>query len=126
MDKQFYSGEGRHVLVTGGAGYIGSHTVIELFESGYIPVILDNFSNSSPQVVDRINAVTGASIAYYVADVNDRKATAEVFDRYDFDSIIHFADPTKAEHELGWKATKSLDDMTADTWSWQSQNPAGY
>lgn len=81
----------KHILVTGGAGYIGSHTAIELLEAGYIPVIVDNFSNSSPVVLERIKEVTGAAVACHEADVNDVAALENIFAQYEFDGVIHFA-----------------------------------
>lgn len=80
------------VLVTGGAGYIGSHTVVELQAAGYQPVILDDFSNSNPDVPDRIAAITGARCPVYRADCNDAAALEAVFAAEGpFLAVIHFA-----------------------------------
>ena len=79
------------VLVTGGAGYIGSHTVIELINAGFEPVIVDNFSNSKPAVLERIRAITGRDVKLYDADCCDKKALCEVFEKESIDSVIHFA-----------------------------------
>jgi UDP-glucose 4-epimerase len=82
----------KKVLVTGGAGYIGSHTVVELQAVGYEPVILDDFSNSNPDVPDRIAAITGRRCPVYRADCNDAAALEAVFAAEGpFGAVIHFA-----------------------------------
>ena len=68
------------ILVTGGAGFIGSHTVIELQNAGHEPVILDNLYNASPKVIGRIEAITGKKVPFYEADIRDREALNRVFD----------------------------------------------
>ena len=79
------------ILVTGGAGYIGSHTVVSLMELGFEAVILDNFSNSRPQSIARIEQITGAKLDVINADVRDEKALNKVFEENQFDAVIHFA-----------------------------------
>lgn len=79
------------ILVTGGAGYIGSHTVVELLEAGKEVVVLDNFSNSCSVPLDRIKEITGKDFAFIEADLLDYAATEAVFNDYDIDSVIHFA-----------------------------------
>ncbi|MBR5453779.1 MAG: UDP-glucose 4-epimerase GalE [Clostridia bacterium] len=79
------------VLVTGGAGFIGSHTSVELLASGYDIVILDNFSNSKPCVLDRIRTISGRDFAFEEVDLLDREGVEGVFKKYDIDSVIHFA-----------------------------------
>ena len=79
------------VLLTGGAGYIGSHTAVEMLEAGYDVVIADNFDNSSPKVIDRIETITGKRPKLYELDVADNKAVAEMFAAEDFDAVVHFA-----------------------------------
>ncbi len=79
------------ILVTGGAGYIGSHTVIELAEAGYQSVIVDNFSNSSPEVLNRIEELSGKKVPFIKADVRDRQALKGIFSEYDISAVIHFA-----------------------------------
>jgi UDP-glucose 4-epimerase len=79
------------VLVTGGTGYIGSHCVVCLLEAGYSPVIFDNFSNSSPNVMERLEKITGRKVPLFQGDLRDRKALKEVFEQYRPDSVIHFA-----------------------------------
>jgi len=82
----------KKILVTGGAGYIGSHTVVELVRAGYQPVILDNFSNSEKFILDRIQKITGRKIALYAGDCADAKFIAKVFKKEGrFHGVIHFA-----------------------------------
>ncbi len=79
------------VLVTGGAGYIGSHTCVELLESGKEVVVVDNFCNSKPEALNRIKKITGKNFKFYEADLLDREAVRKIFDENDIDSVIHFA-----------------------------------
>ena len=79
------------ILVTGGAGYIASHTSIELLNEGHDLVIVDNFSNSKPEVLSRIKSITGRDLSFYCLDVRDQSALADVFDRHRIDAVIHFA-----------------------------------
>lgn len=80
------------VLVTGGAGYIGSHTVVELLDEGYDVIVVDNFVNSSPKALDNIKKITGKDFKFYEADLLDRPAMKKIFDENkDIDSVIHFA-----------------------------------
>jgi len=79
------------ILVTGGAGFIGSHTVVELHEAGYQPVVLDNFSNSQPDVLDGLEKITGKRFPCYEIDCNDQAALEQLFEKEQFDGIIHFA-----------------------------------
>lgn len=81
----------KHVLVTGGCGYIGSHTVVKLLGAGHQVTILDNLSNSSPLVVDRIAGICGKRPGLVVADVRDHSALRTVFQDESIDSVIHFA-----------------------------------
>ncbi len=79
------------ILVTGGAGYIGSHTVIELIQSGYDVVIVDNFSNSHPEVIQRIETITNQTIKYYANDIKDSEAMRKIFAENAISAVIHFA-----------------------------------
>jgi len=79
------------VLVTGGAGYIGSHTVLELIEAGFDVIIADNFFNSKPEVIDRLKELSGKDIKCVEAELCDRGAVEKIFDENDIDSVIHFA-----------------------------------
>lgn len=79
------------ILVTGGAGYIGSHTVVELLNLGKEVVIVDNLSNSSILVLDRIEAITGQRPAFYELDVCDKQGLRKVFEQESIEAAIHFA-----------------------------------
>ncbi len=79
------------ILVTGGAGYIGSHTVLELLEAGYEVVVIDNLDNSSEESLKRIEKITGKSAKFYRADVRDRDALEEIFATEQIEAAIHFA-----------------------------------
>ncbi len=79
------------ILVTGGAGFIGSHTVVELLESGYSVVIVDNFSNSKPEVLDKIRQITGKDFKFYEEDLLNLDGVSKIFDENKIDAVIHFA-----------------------------------
>ncbi len=79
------------ILVTGGAGYIGSHTCVELLNAGYDVVIIDNLYNSNQKAVDRIEEITGKKVKFYQDDMLDRAAVKRVFDENKIDAVIHFA-----------------------------------
>ena len=79
------------ILVTGGAGYIGSHTCVELLNAGYDVVIIDNLYNSNQKAVDRIEEITGKKVKFYPDDMMDRAAVKRVFDENKIDAVIHFA-----------------------------------
>lgn len=79
------------VLVCGGAGYIGSHTSVELVNAGYDVVIVDNLSNSELSAVEGVRRITGVDVPFVEVDCCDRAAFRKVFEQYDFDSVIHFA-----------------------------------
>lgn len=74
------------ILVTGGAGYIGSHTVVELQNAGYEVVVVDNLSNSSEKSLARVEKITGKPVKFYKADILDREALEEVFAKEQIDS----------------------------------------
>lgn len=80
-----------NILVTGGVGYIGSHTCIALLEAGHTVIIADNLSNSKEETIDKINQITGKEIIFYKVDVTERNAVDELFSNHDFNGIIHFA-----------------------------------
>ena len=80
-----------NVLVTGGAGYIGSHTVVELIKAGHNPIIMDDLSNAKADVVDRIQTITGVRPAFYELDCKDKDALRKVFSVQKIDAVIHFA-----------------------------------
>ena len=79
------------ILVTGGAGYIGSHTLIELLQKGYETVVIDNFSNSSPKSIQRVEQITGKKVTLYEGDVRDKKVLERIFSEHKIDWVIHFA-----------------------------------
>lgn len=79
------------VLVAGGAGYIGSHTAVELLEAGYEVVIADNFSNSKPEVLDRIREITNKEFDFFEVDLTNKDATEEIFKKHQIDAVIQFA-----------------------------------
>ena len=79
------------ILLAGGAGYIGSHTAVELLESGYDVVIADNFSNSCPESVKRVEQITGKSVKLYEVDIRDAAKLENVFSENSIDAVIHFA-----------------------------------
>jgi UDP-glucose 4-epimerase len=83
--------EKKKILVTGGTGYIGSHTIIDLIEHGYEPISIDNGVNSSADVLDQVKNITGHSVKHYDVDLCDFTATQKVFSEHNFDGIIHFA-----------------------------------
>ena len=80
-----------YVLVTGGAGFIGSHTVVELLQAGYEVVIIDNFSNSSPLVLSRIEGIAGKRPLLIEGDIRDRALLDDVFKQHEIDAVVHFA-----------------------------------
>lgn len=79
------------ILVTGGAGYIGSHTVVELLNRGEKIVIVDNFSNSSPEVLDKIKQITNKDFKFYEVDIVDEENLRKIFEENEIESVIHFA-----------------------------------
>ena len=101
------------ILVTGGAGYIGSHTVIELLEAGKEVVVLDNLVNASPKSLDRVAQITGKKVPFYEADIRDRAALEEIFEKEDIDSCIHFA------------GLKAVGESVQKPWEYYDNNIAG-
>ena len=93
------------VLVSGGAGYIGSHTSVELIEAGYDVVIVDNLSNSDLKAVEGVRKITGREIPFVEVDCCDYEAFRKVFEQYEFDSVIHFA----ASKAVGESVQKPLE-----------------
>jgi len=82
----------KKILVTGGTGYIGSHTVVELFEAGYIPVIVDNLSNSNIEILDQIKKITGTKLEFHNLDLCDEKQVKDFINKNpEIDGVIHFA-----------------------------------
>ncbi len=79
------------ILVTGGAGYIGSHICVELLQSGYQVVVADNLSNSVKTALDRVEQITGQSLAFYHIDIRDKAALTDIFEQHTIDAVIHMA-----------------------------------
>ena len=101
------------VLVTGGAGYIGSHTVVELQNAGYDVVVLDNLSNASEKALDRVSKITGKPVKFYKADILDRDALNDIFDKETIESCIHFA------------GLKAVGESVVKLWEYYENNIAG-
>ena len=81
----------KKILLTGGTGFIGSHTAVELIESGFDAVIADNLANSEVSVIDRVEQITGRRPAFYHADVTDPEAVERIFSEQEIDAVVHFA-----------------------------------
>ncbi len=79
------------ILVTGGAGYIGSHTCVELFNAGYEVIVIDNLCNSNQESLERVKRITNKQVKFYEFDVRDKKKLCEVFEKEHIDAVIHFA-----------------------------------
>ena len=79
------------VLVTGGAGYIGSHTCVELIEAGHEPVVIDNLCNSNPESLNRVKMITGKEVPFYEGDVRNESLLNTIFSEHDIACVIHFA-----------------------------------
>ena len=80
-----------NILVTGGSGFIGSHTLIELITEGHSVAVVDNLSNSNPEALRRVESITGQAVPFYKVDIRDREGLSRVFALHDFDCCIHFA-----------------------------------
>lgn len=103
-----------NILVTGGAGYIGAHTAVELQKEGHAVVVLDNLSNSSQRALERVQQITGKSVPFYKADIRDREALEEILNHHRFDCCIHFAG-MKAVGESVEKPLKYYENNVAGT-----------
>lgn len=101
------------ILVTGGAGYIGSHTVVELQNAGYDVVVVDNLCNSSEKSLKRVEKITGKPVAFYKADILDRQALEEIFEKEQIECVIHFA------------GLKAVGESVAKPWEYYQNNIAG-
>lgn len=101
------------ILVTGGAGFIGSHTVIELQNAGYDVVVVDNLANSSVKSLERVEKITGKKVPFYKVDILDREGLNEVFAKESIDSCIHFA------------GLKAVGESVAKPWEYYENNIAG-
>jgi len=101
------------VLVTGGAGFIGSHTVVELQNAGYDVVVIDNLANSSEKSLERVEAITGKRVPFYKVDILDREGLNAVFEKEKIDSCIHFA------------GLKAVGESVQKPWEYYQNNIAG-
>lgn len=101
------------ILVTGGAGYIGSHTVVELQNAGYEVVVLDNLSNSNKKSLKRVEAITGKPVTFYETDILDREGLNKIFEKEQIDSCIHFA------------GLKAVGESVSKPWEYYENNIAG-
>lgn len=100
----------KKILITGGAGYIGSHTAVELWNSGFDPIILDDLSNSDHKVLDRLEEITGKRFSFFKGDCNDKKQLEEISSQHQISGIIHFA------------AFKSVGESTAQPLKYYQNN----
>lgn len=101
------------ILVTGGTGYIGSHTVVELQNAGYDVVVMDNLSNSSMKVLDRVEAITGKKVPFYKADIRNREDLEKIFSQEKIDAVIHFA------------GLKAVGESVQKPWEYYENNISG-
>jgi len=101
------------ILLTGGAGYIGSHTALAVLGAGHEPVLLDNFSNSLPTVADRLEAIAGRPLTMIAGDVRDLGLVRSALNEHHIDAVIHFA------------AFKAVADSVADPLSYHANNVGG-
>ena len=99
-----------NILVTGGAGYIGSHTCVELLESGYNVIVIDNLCNSNPESLNRVKELTGKEVKFYEGDVRDEALLRKIFAENKIDSVIHFA------------GLKAVGESVAQPWRYYDNN----
>ena len=99
-----------NILVTGGAGYIGSHTCVELLESGYGVIVIDNLCNSNPKSLDRVKELTGKSVKFYEGDVRDEALLRKIFAENEITAVIHFA------------GLKAVGESVAQPWRYYDNN----
>ena len=99
-----------NVLVTGGAGYIGSHTCVELLESGYDVIVIDNLCNSNPKSLERVEQLTGKKVTFYEGDVRDEALLRKIFAAHEISSVIHFA------------GLKAVGESVAQPWRYYDNN----
>ncbi len=98
------------ILVTGGAGYIGSHTCVELLQSGYEVVVIDNLCNSNPESLNRVQELTGKTLEFYEGDVRDETLLRRIFAEHSIDAVIHFA------------GLKAVGESVAQPWRYYDNN----
>ena len=98
------------VLVTGGAGYIGSHTCVELIEAGYEPIVIDNLCNANPESLNRVKMITGKHVPFYEGDVRDEALLKTIFAQHEIGCVIHFA------------GLKAVGESVAQPWRYYDNN----
>ena len=101
------------ILLTGGAGYIGSHTLVELLNDGYDAIIMDNFSNSSPKAIERVEELTGKKVKWYKADISNRDDLEKIFSENDIHEVINFA------------SLKAVGESVEKPWEYYNNNIGG-
>ena len=101
------------IFVTGGAGFIGTHTLVELYKAGHQAVVVDNLSNSNEKALQRVAELTGCEIPFHKVDIRDRAALADVLNKYHFDACIHFA------------GLKAVGESVAKPWEYYDNNISG-
>ena len=101
------------ILVTGGAGYIGSHTCVELLNAGHEVIVLDNLSNSSEKSLDRVREIAGKDLVFYKGDIRDRACLEKIFSQDEIDAVIHFA------------GLKAVGESVEKPWEYYENNIAG-
>ncbi len=101
------------ILITGGAGYIGSHTIVELLNAGIEVVVVDNLCNSSPKVFDRLKEITGKSVKFYNADILDKQKLDEIFKKESINKVLHLA------------SLKVVGDSIKNPWQYYNNNITG-
>ena len=102
-----------NILVTGGAGFIGSHTIIELLHDGHRAVVVDNLSNSNSESLRRVESITGKTVPFYKVDIRDREGLFRVFTKHTFDCCIHFA------------GLKAVGESVVKPWEYYENNISG-
>ena len=113
------------ILVTGGAGYIGSHTVVELLNAGKDVVVLDNLCNSSPKSLERVKQITGKSVKFYEGDVLDRDLLQKIFAENPIHSVIHFAGLKAVGESVQKPAEYYMNNVTGSLVLLQEMKKAG-
>ena len=107
------------VLVTGGAGYIGSHTCVELLEAGHEVFVIDNLSNGHEAALGRVQNITKCKLQFINLDIRDTNALDEIFNTF-------WADSLKSFEKMSWKPKRSIKKICEDTWRWYKNNSKVY
>lgn len=114
------------VFVTGGAGYIGSHTLVQLVSAGHNVCVYDNFCHSSPVALARVRQLTVRELITAYERASGRAISFKLAGRRSGDIASSYASTAKAAQQIGWCARLGLDAMCQSPWRWQSQNPLGF